>query len=109
MRFKIFYNEIKGILDVNCLQDDSGEIVLPENLNQHVFFPIPSDLLNEIHSEIMSILDQNISNEYKKIDEEIKELQKKRSNLIMNVRKQLNPLIIKKCEEFRNNNPEHFI
>ena len=109
MRFKIFFNEPKGVLDVNCLKDDSNEIILPENTDQHVYYPIPSELTKEIYDDLLSLLDQSITDEFSAINASIKELQQKRKAMIDDVRAKLNPSIIKQCEDFKLNHQEYFI
>ena len=94
---------------MNCLKDDTNEIILPENTNQHVFYPIPSVLTKEIHDDLLSLLDQSITDEFNAIDASIKELQQKRKAMIDGVRAKLNPSIIERCENFKLNHPEYFI
>ena len=109
MRFKIFFNEPKGALDVKCLKDDSNEIILPENTNQHVFYPIPAELMKEIYDDLLSLLDQSITDEFNAIYASIKELQQKRNTMVDGVRAKLNPSIIERCEKFKLTHPEYFI
>lgn len=109
MRFKIFFNEPKGALDVMCLKDDSNEIILPENTNQHVYYPIPAELMKEIHDDLLSLLDQSITDELNAIGAAINDLHQKRNTMVDGVRAKLNPSIIERCENFKLTHPEHFI
>lgn len=109
MRFKIFFNEGEQKLDINCLNDNHTDIILPENPDQHVYYPIPNDLRSEIKEYLKDILDDNATDEINSIIGEIVELQQKRKQAIYNLREKLNPEIIQRCEIFKKENAEYFI
>jgi hypothetical protein len=109
MRFKIFFNELTQSLDINCLCGPSSEVFLPENTMQHVLYPIPSELALDIREYLRAMLDQSISQEFKRIDASIKELQQQRRQLLDDVRLKMNPTIIEYCEKFKAEHPELFI
>jgi hypothetical protein len=109
MRFKIFFNELKQSLDVNCLCGPSSEVFLPENPAQHVLYPIPNELALDIREYLHGMLEQSISQEFKRIDASIKELQQQRRELIDKARVKMNPAIIEHCEKFKAEHPELFI
>lgn len=109
MRFKIFFNELKQSLDVNCLSSYASEVFLPENPAQHVLYPIPNELALDIREYLQGMLDQSISDEFKRIDATIKELQQQRRQLIDEARTKMNPAIIEHCEKFKAEHPELFI
>ena len=109
MRFKIFFNELTQSLDVNCLSGHASEVFLPENTAQHVLYPIPSELALDIREYLRAVLDQSISQEFKRIDASIKELQQQRRQLIDEARAKMNPKIIEHCEKFKADHPELFI
>jgi len=109
MRFKIFFNDSKNELDINCLKDDHIDTILPESPDQHVYYPIPNDLLEEIKECIMPILDKDIIDRYNSITDEIQKMHVEKRKMINDIRTQLNPVIIEKCEKFRFDNAEWFI
>lgn len=112
MRFKIFFNESTQSLDVNCLcgkDDKYSEVFLPENTAQHVLYSIPNELALDIREYLRAVLDQSISDEFKRIDASIKELQHQRRALIDKARAKMNPKIIEHCEKFKAQHPELFI
>lgn len=109
MRFKIFFNESSQYLDINCLNDAHTDKILPENPSQHVYFPIPNDLRNEIKAELLQILNDESAKEYHQITEDIKALTDKRRDMINDLRIKLNPKIIEICEKFKEENAEYFI
>ena len=109
MRFKIFFNEEKKALDINCLQDSHSDTILPTNTDQHVYFPIPNELSKEIKEEMMKILDGKRSEEYNAITDEISKLSQRRKEMVTSLREELNPKIIEVCERFKEANAEYFI
>jgi len=109
MRFKIYYNEKSNKLDINCLRDTYTDIILPENADQHVYFPIPGDMQKDIKAYLMPILSEEEATEIEKIRQEIEALNLKRKDFIEALRVKYNPVIIEKCEEFRLQNSEWFI
>lgn len=109
MRFKIFFNEQKQQLDINCLNDQHTDTILPKDPNQHLYYPIPNELKMEIKKELMPILDDESAQEYNAITEEIKALTDKRRDMINDLRTKLNPMIMAKCEKFKLDNAEYFI
>jgi hypothetical protein len=109
MRFKVFFNELTQSLDINCLCGVDSEVFLPENTAQHVLYPIPNELALDIREYLRGMLDQSISQEFKRIDATIKELQQQRRQLIDEARVKMNPTIIEYCEKFKIDHPEFFI
>jgi ubiquinone biosynthesis protein COQ9 len=109
MRFKVFFNELTQSLDINCLCGADSEVFLPENTAQHVLYPIPNELALDIREYLQGMLDQSISQEFKRIDVTIKELQQQRRQLIDEARVKMNPTIIEYCEKFKIDHPEFFI
>lgn len=109
MRFKIFFNDQKQELDINCLKDAHSDTILPENPDQHVYFPIPNDLRAEIKEYLMPIIDDELVDKYNEITDEIQKLTNARRSMINELRTKLNPSIIDKCEEFKYENAEWFV
>lgn len=109
MHFKVVYNYFIDSLDINCLPDNNSDIILPENTDQHVYFPIPSDLKNKIKSEMNKIIPKEKSDEFSNLVKDIHILEKMRKEKISEIRKNINPEIIKVCKQFREDNAEEFI
>jgi predicted alternative tryptophan synthase beta-subunit len=109
MRFKLYFNEQQQTLDINCLKDTHSDTILPDDVSQHVYFPIPNELRNEIHKLLTPLITDTISEEYIQIQETIKALNDKKRELINDLRAKINPKIMAKCEQFRQENAEHFI
>ena len=109
MRFKIYFNEQLQNLDINCLADTFSDTILPEDVNQHVYFPIPNDLQKEIKDNLMPLLDDGSASELRDILEQIKNLTDRRRDVINELRVKLNPQIIEKCQQFKEDNAEYFI
>jgi hypothetical protein len=110
MRFKLFFNEKEQKLDFNCLTDSNTDIILPENPEQHVYYPIPNDLQREMKAALMPLIeDENISQEIADLQVEIKNILEKRRQLIYDLRMKLNPSIIEVCKQFKEDNAEYFI
>ena len=109
MRFKVFFNERDNEIQINCLPSDDNDIIIPENVAQHIHYPIPKELQREISKEMNKLIDKHDVDDYLAIADEIKELQERRRQLINNVRVKMNPLIVQKCEDFKMDHPEYFI
>lgn len=109
MRFKIFFSEQKQELDINCLNDSNSDKILPENVSQHVYYPIPNELKSEIKHELMQLLDDESAIEYNQVTEDIRALTDKRRAMINELRMKLNPKIIQLCDKFKEENAEYFI
>jgi hypothetical protein len=109
MRFKLYFNEQKQELDINCLKDTHSDTILPEDPTQHVFFPIPNEMLNDIHAYLKPLIEDTVSQEYLQIQETIKALNDRKREMINDLRTKINPKIMSKCEQFKNENAEHFI
>lgn len=109
MRFKLYFNEQKQELDINCLKDTHSDTILPDDVSQHVYFPIPNDLREEIHKQLKPLITDTVSEEYIKIQEAIKSLNDRKRELINELRVSINPKIMKRCEQFKRDNAEHFI
>jgi predicted alternative tryptophan synthase beta-subunit len=109
MRFKLYFNEQKQELDINCLKDTHSDTILPDDVSQHVYFPIPNEMREEIHEYLKPLIDDTVSEEYLQIQETIKALNDRKREMINDLRAKINPKIMAKCETFKNENAEHFI
>lgn len=109
MRFKIFFNEKSQSLDINCLTDSFTDTILPEDPSQHVYFPIPNEMKDQVKTYLMPIISEEIDAEYQAITDEIQALTDKRREMVNKLRAKLNPQIIDKCQEFKEENAEYFI
>lgn len=109
MRFKVFYDEKLAKFEVNCLKDDFNDIKLPDNPNDHVYYPIPNDMQNIIKKDLTKLLDQEKAKEFKQIVDDIKKLTDKQRELIYEIREELNPKIMDICENFKDEHAEYFI
>jgi hypothetical protein len=109
MRFKLYFNEQKQELDINCLKDTHSDTILPDDVSQHVYFPIPNELREDIHKYLTPLITDTVSEEYLKIQETIKALNDRKRELINDLRAAINPKIMAKCEKFKEENAEHFI
>ena len=109
MRFKVFYKEVLKKIMISVLKDDSNDKILPQNLDQHVYFPIPDKLLKKVDKEIQNIINVEDIECIERIDIEQEALIQKRKDTIKEMRKKYNPQIMKFCEEYRENNAELFI
>ena len=109
MRFKLYFNEQTQALDINCLKDTHSDTILPTDPEQHVYFPIPNDLLKEVHDYLVPLIEDTVSEEYLQIQETIKALNDRKRNLINDLRVKINPKIMAKCETFKDEHAEYFI
>jgi len=109
MRFKIYFNEAQNKIDVNCLKDEHCDVIIPENLDQHLHYPIPNNLDQEIREYIVKDIDQEYSQMFIDLMNDARELQTRRKNLMQEIRTKYNPLIIEKCNSFKEEHAEHFI
>lgn len=109
MRFKLYYNEATNELDFNCLKDNNTDIILPDNPDQHIYYPVPDELRDDIHTELLTLIDQEIAEQFSEINDEVQELMTKRRVLMSKIRKQINPLVMKKLLDFKEDNAEYFI
>ena len=109
MRFKIFYNETAKALDINCISNKSSEIVIPEDLNQHVYYPLPADVEKHAKKHLMDLLTVEETEVFQKLLEDISELQRLRKEKLNEIRERLNPEIIRRCEDLRLLYPEFYI
>lgn len=109
MRFKLYFNEQTQNLDINCLKDTHTDTILPTDVSQHVYFPIPNELHEEIHKILTPLITDTVSEEYIQIQEAIKALNDRKRDLINDLREKINPKIISTCEKFKQENAEHFI
>jgi hypothetical protein len=109
MKFKLVFDEKKSELKIHCLYSKDNNIVLPDNTEHPVFFPIPIEFKTEIEEYITNIIDIEHNDKVKEITKEIRNLQEQRSLYIKELRKIINPKIIEKCKEFADGNPEYFI
>lgn len=109
MRFKLFYNEQKETLDINCLPDSFNDIILPDNVEQHVYYPIPKELGKQIKTEMMELIDQEDGAAIEEIRQQMLGLVQARKDLVNRLREKYNPLIMEKCKQFRDDNAEYFI
>lgn len=109
MRFKLYYSEKDKLLKINCLKDNFPDIILPENPDQHVYYPIPDELYEDIKKELNSIIPNEYIEIVKDLDEQISDLMKIRSECINDLRIKINPVIMERCKEFKLENAEYFI
>jgi hypothetical protein len=109
MRFKIFFNEQKQTLDINCLNDQYSDTILPTDPAQHLYFPIPNELASDIKKELMPLLEGKEARMYHDITEEIRALTDRRREMINELRMELNPKVMEVCEKFKVENAEYFI
>ena len=109
MRFKLYFNEQKQELDINCLKDTNSDTILPDDVSQHVYYPIPNELREDIHKILTPLITDTVSEEYIKIQETIKALNERKRELINELRHAINPKIMAKCEQFKAENAEYFI
>jgi hypothetical protein len=109
MRFKLYFNEQKQALDINCLKDEHADTILPTDPAQHVYFPIPNEFKDDVHKMLVPLIEDTVSEEYLEIQEAIKAMNDKKRELINELRMKINPKIMSKCEQFKNENAEHFI
>lgn len=109
MRFKLHFNEERQKLEINCLNDNAGDIIIPEDVSQHIHYPIPNDLKKNIKKTLDELLQASYTQEFIDIDKQIKDLTNHRRAMMNKFRAELNPQIIEKCKSFRLDNAEHFI
>lgn len=109
MHFKIHYDEAEERLVVNCLFDSSSKKSIPESPNNHVQYPIPSDQHESIQKLMQNLVERCDVDRIKEINRTIKLLTDEKRNIINDIRAEMNPLIIKTCANFENENPEYFI
>lgn len=111
MRFKVIFMENTNKFKVNVLIDSSTEIILPENPDQHVFYPIPAQGRDEIAEKIETLLSEYSDEQERLIQifNDIKVLHDEKRTLITELRRKINPEIFNICEEFRNEYPEYFL
>jgi hypothetical protein len=109
MRFKLYYDDGKKALDINCLPDKNEDKILPENPSQHVYYPIPNKMKDLIHAELVDLIETDAAKEFQKLGLEIKALTDARKELLNNMRTELNPKIMQQCTKFKENHAEHFI
>ncbi len=109
MRFKVFYDEKINSIKINVLIDMSTDIILPENLDQSLHYPIPNELKKEIQKTVQNLIEEEDSQCIGNIDKDIANLVEKRKDTIKEMRKKYNPKIMKYCEDYKINFPEWFI
>lgn len=109
MRFKLYFNEQTQTLDINCLKDTHSDTILPTDPEQHVYFPIPNELISEMHKHLVPLIEDTVSEEYLQIQETIKALNDRKRAMINDLRTKINPKIIAKCEKFKDEHAEYFI
>ena len=108
MRFKLFYEENR--IKINVLTDNSSDTILPENLDQHVYYPIPNEFIKQVQTSIQDILSvEDSTTTIQEIDCQMAKLIQKRKDALVNMKKKYNPKIMEFCEEYKINNPEWFI
>lgn len=109
MHFKVVFNPVDCLLDINCLKDKNEDTFIPENPDQHVYFPIPIKLKDKLKKELMKLINSEEEQEFVKMIKDINELDNKRKEKISQIRTRINPEIIKVCKKFREDNAEEFI
>jgi len=109
MRFKIIFDEATRKIVVNCLKDKNEDIILPENPEQHVYFPFPPMFFNKVNKAVQSVISEEDNEEFIQIMNDIQALNQKRRDKLNEIRTRLNPEIMKACEQFKLDNAEEFI
>lgn len=109
MRFKIVFNDVQKVMDINCMNDDSNDVIFPTNPEQHLHYPIPRELSNKVKSELMNVLTEDMSQSFIDLDKEIKNLTDRRRAMMNNMRIELNPKLLNALEKFKADNAEYFI
>ena len=109
MRFKIVFNDVQKVMDINCMNDDSKDIIFPTNPEQHLHYPVPLELSGKVKSELMPVLSEDMSKAFIDLDKEIKNLTDRRREMMNNMRKELNPKLLLALEKFKADNAEYFI
>jgi hypothetical protein len=84
-------------------------VILPDNLDQHVYFPIPRELTPQIKDHMSNLIDDRYTKELEAIRQQMIDLHEKRQSLIYELREKYNAKIIEECEKFKDENAEHFI
>jgi len=109
MRFKLFFSEVSKTITINVLKDSGVDIILPENLDQHLYYPIPNEMQQEVLKSIQKIIKDEDTKCLIQMEDDITVAIKKRAEAINSMRKKYNPKIMEFCQEFKMKNPEWFI
>ncbi len=109
MRFKVFYDEKINSIKIGVLTDTSTEIILPENVDQSLHYPIPNEFKKEVQKTVQNLIDSDDSACIDRIDKDFADLVQKRKDTMKKMREKYNPLIMKFCEDYKMNFPEWFI
>ena len=113
MKFKIVFNEMTNQIVVNCRPNNTErEVVLPDNPDQHVYYPLPdlpAPVQETLQEDLESLTTEEDTQEFLDIKDEIGALQTRRRALMTSLRERLNPQIIERCRDFKMKFPELFI
>lgn len=109
MRFKLVYGEKTRKMVINCLDSAIEGVIIPENTRQHIHFPIPIEMKTIISRDLNDLLTDEMHNRFNVITKEISILQEKRSNIMNELREEMNPKIVEVCEDFKDKYPESFV
>lgn len=111
MKFKIYYNQSKNKFDINyySYNDPIIDELIPENPNTRVLFNFPAKEVKFIKNEFEDIIPDEESEKIRKIEQEIKDLQKYRQEMVLEVRRKYNPILVEKCRTFKEDHPEYYI
>jgi len=94
MKFKLIFDEKIKKLRINCLNSLTKQIQIPDNVSDHVHYPVPAKLIQETKRVVSELVPDELSDELIQITEQIQELSNKRQNIVKEYRKILNPKII---------------
>lgn len=109
MRFKLVNDDNEGLIKINVLIDKTSQTIIPEDTDQHLYFPIPNKLKNDVLKKINNIIDKEDSYCIKQIDKKINNLIKERKKILNEMREKYNPKIHNFCKEYKMDNSEWFI
>lgn len=109
MRFKVIFDEKTKSLEINAIPDGFSDIILPENVDQHVQFPIPDDAYSIFYKQLRTLITEQDTQHFKDLQDNLEQIQTSKRLAMQKLRTELNPKIIELCVDFKENNPEYFI
>lgn len=111
MKFKIYFDQTKNKFNINyyIYNDPCIDELIPEKLNDCAIFNFPAKEVQFIKDAFNNIIPEEESEKIRKIEEEIKNLQKHRQEMVLEVRRKFNPILIEKCRTFKEDYPEYYI
>lgn len=106
MKFKIFYEHKLSKFKTSIISDECPDIILPKDVTQHVYFPIPKTLIKKIQNIIRKEIDVELNVKF----EHFKDVGLgDRLFMIQKIREEYNTKIMSICEKFELDHAEHFI